>query len=136
MNRRRLSSLALCLGAFAALAPCQAAAESTPAETAQGLCDALISAMKQGPSLGFSGRKSMLEPELRLALNLPLMTRLVLGPPWRALSPEQDANPDALKALRTALGIASIKYTEEQWTPLPTSRANPMPPGTRVILYI
>src|ERR1017187_9761327 len=63
MNRRRLSSLALCLGAFAALAPCQAAAESTPAETAQGLCDAIISAMKQGPSLGFSGRKRMLEPE-------------------------------------------------------------------------
>jgi phospholipid transport system substrate-binding protein len=88
MSRRRLISSALFLGAFATLAPGQAAAESTPMETAQGLCDALISAMKQGSSLGYSGRRRMLEPEIRLALNLPLMTRLILGPPWRTLSPE------------------------------------------------
>jgi len=89
MNRSRLLSLALALGGCATLAPGRAAAQSTPPETVQGLCDALISAMKQGPSLGFSGRKSVLEPEIRLALNLPLMTRLILGPPWRTLTPEQ-----------------------------------------------
>ena len=89
MNCRSLSSLALCLGALATLAPVQAAAESTPQETVQAFCDALISAMKQGPSLGFAGRKRILEPEIRLALNLPLMTRLILGPPWKTLPPEQ-----------------------------------------------
>ncbi|HXQ80184.1 MAG TPA: ABC transporter substrate-binding protein [Opitutaceae bacterium] len=89
MYRSPLFCLALSLAAFSAPAPGGAAAESTPPETVQGLCDALISAMKQGPELGFSGRKRMLEPEIRLALNLPLMTRLILGPPWRTLTAEQ-----------------------------------------------
>jgi phospholipid transport system substrate-binding protein len=89
MIGRRLSALALSMGAFATVAPARAAEESTPPETVQALCDALISAMKQGPSLGYAGRKRALEPEIRQALNLPLMTRLVLGPPWTTLTPEQ-----------------------------------------------
>jgi phospholipid transport system substrate-binding protein len=89
MNRRWLVAFGTFLGALATLAPGQAAAESTPPETIQAFCDALISAMKQGPALGFSGRKRMLEPEIRRALDLPLMTRLVMGPPWRTLTPEQ-----------------------------------------------
>jgi phospholipid transport system substrate-binding protein len=89
MTSRRFSVLALSLGAFATLAPARAAAESTPQETVQALCDALISAMKQGPTLGYSGRRHALEPEIRKALNLPLMTRLVMGPPWRTLTAEQ-----------------------------------------------
>ena len=31
----------------------------------------------------------MLDPEIRRDLDLPLMTRLVLGPPWRTLTPDQ-----------------------------------------------
>jgi phospholipid transport system substrate-binding protein len=63
----------------------QDSVELSPSETVHTLCDALISAMKQGPSLGYSGRLRMLDPQIRRALDLPLMTRLVVGPPWRSL---------------------------------------------------
>jgi len=38
-----------------------------------------------GADLGFAGRRQLLEPEIRKALDLPLMTRLVVGPLGRAL---------------------------------------------------
>jgi phospholipid transport system substrate-binding protein len=47
----------------------------------------LLQAMKGGAALGFKGRLKLVDPELRRDLNLPLMTRLVVGPPWRSLSP-------------------------------------------------
>jgi phospholipid transport system substrate-binding protein len=49
----------------------------------------LLQAMKDGPALGFGGRLRLLDPELRRDLNLPLMTRLVVGPPWRGFSAEE-----------------------------------------------
>jgi phospholipid transport system substrate-binding protein len=67
----------------------QVAVVLTPQQTVQAFCDALVDSMKQGPSLGFSGRKQMLEPEIRKALDLPLMTRLVVGPPWKGLKPDE-----------------------------------------------
>ena len=55
----------------------------------QALCDLLVQVMKQGPTLGFAGRVKILEPELKRQFDLPLTTRLVVGPPWRSMSPEQ-----------------------------------------------
>jgi phospholipid transport system substrate-binding protein len=87
MKPSRLIALALMM-TTAAAAPAQTAPAAPPAATVQGLCDALISAMQQGPALGFAGRRQLLEPQIRRAIDLPLMTRLVLGPPWRGLAPE------------------------------------------------
>ena len=70
-------------------APGTAIAALGPADTVQGLCDALVSSMKGGADLGFAGRRQLLEPEIRKALDLPLMTRLVVGPPWKGIAPEQ-----------------------------------------------
>ena len=110
MIRSRIISISLSLGALAAL-PCgMAKAESTPQETIQGFCDALISAMKQGPALGFSGRRGLLEPEIRRALDLPLMTRLVMGPPWRTLTLEQQ------QQLVVAFGEYSIATYANQFS--------------------
>jgi phospholipid transport system substrate-binding protein len=89
MHLSRPIAFALALAAGASLAPRRAAAQSEPVAVVQGLCDALVSSMKQGPALGFAGRRQLLEPEIRLALNLPLMTRIVMGPPWRTFAPEQ-----------------------------------------------
>jgi len=91
MKPSRSIAFALMVAALAAApsgAQAQAASAPTPAATVQALCDALISAMKQGPALGFAGRRQLLEPEIRRAIDLPLMTRLVLGPPWRTLTPD------------------------------------------------
>ena len=43
--------------------------------------------MKRGSSLNFSQRVDFLSPEIRQDLDLALMTRLVVGPAWRSLSP-------------------------------------------------
>jgi phospholipid transport system substrate-binding protein len=57
-----------------------------PVHTAQSLCDALIGAMKKGAALNYSQRYDLLAPEIRQDLDLALMTRIVVGPPWRAFS--------------------------------------------------
>lgn len=41
--------------------------------------------MKQGSALNFAGRRDLLGPEIRKDLDLGLMTRIVVGPPWRGL---------------------------------------------------
>ena len=64
-------------------------ASTPPAGTAGSFYDTLLAAMKRGPALGFSGRRQMLEPEIRRDFNLPLMTRLVVGPAWRGLPADQ-----------------------------------------------
>jgi phospholipid transport system substrate-binding protein len=60
-----------------------------PQAVPQALCDLLVQVMKQGPSLGFAGRVKALEPGLNREFDLPLTTRLVVGPSWRSMSPEQ-----------------------------------------------
>lgn len=89
MPYRKWLVVALSLLAASAPSRAQTAPDATPSETIQGFCDALVAAMKQGPALGFVGRRKMLDPQIRRALDLPLMTRLVVGPPWRALKPEE-----------------------------------------------
>jgi phospholipid transport system substrate-binding protein len=68
------------------------ASDAPPAEpqaAPQALCDALIQVMKQGPALGFAGRVKILQPQLSRVFDLPLTTRLVVGPPWRNMTAEQ-----------------------------------------------
>jgi phospholipid transport system substrate-binding protein len=42
----------------------------------------LVDTMKQGDKLGFAGREKKLEPAIKGAFNLPLMTRFAVGPSW------------------------------------------------------
>jgi phospholipid transport system substrate-binding protein len=88
-----------------------------PRETAQALCDALVTVMKQGRALGFKGRRAILDPELRRDLNLPLMTRLVVGPPWRAVgAAERSALVEAFSDYSIALYASRFKdYSGEHF---------------------
>jgi phospholipid transport system substrate-binding protein len=45
--------------------------------------------MKRGPALDFAARVKALEPEVSRDYDMPLMTRLVVGPPWRSMSPDE-----------------------------------------------
>jgi phospholipid transport system substrate-binding protein len=86
---RRLTLLAV-LGLVAL--PQQARAELAPPQRViQSFYEVLLDVMKQGPSLGFSGRYARLKPAIETAFNLPLMSRLSIGPQWPTLSPEQQA---------------------------------------------
>jgi phospholipid transport system substrate-binding protein len=54
--------------------------------TVQGLYDTLLSAIKNGRTLGQSGRFAALAPVIRRTFDLPLMTRLSVGPSWASLN--------------------------------------------------
>ena len=83
---RRLSLLFFALAAPAILPPAAWAETTTPVATVQSLCAALIKAMKGGPAVSFTARTAALSPEIRGDFDLALMTRIVVGPPWRGYS--------------------------------------------------
>jgi phospholipid transport system substrate-binding protein len=62
------------------------AEEAAAPATAKSLCDALLTAMKRGPSMDFAARRDMLAPEIQRDFDLGFMTRIVVGPPWRNLA--------------------------------------------------
>jgi phospholipid transport system substrate-binding protein len=73
-----------------ALAPHRAAAlPASGGDAVRGFYATLLSTMKNGASLGESGRYAKLEPVVRKTFDLPLMTRLAVGPAWAGLSQAQ-----------------------------------------------
>ncbi|MGH6982647.1 MAG: ABC transporter substrate-binding protein [Stellaceae bacterium] len=48
--------------------------------------DTLLQAMKGGKQLGFAGRRDLLAPAVTRAFDLPLMTRITVGPQWAKTS--------------------------------------------------
>jgi phospholipid transport system substrate-binding protein len=89
MNRRSIL-LILPVGALLAslpLRPSQAA--GSPTDTIKSFYDTLLSVMQQAKALGIQGRYEKLDPAIRKAFNLPLMTRLSVGPDWQKISPDE-----------------------------------------------
>jgi len=65
------------------------AAPASGGDTVRGLYDALLGAMKNGRTLGQSGRFTQLEPVIRRSFDLASMARLSVGPSWAGLSEAQ-----------------------------------------------
>jgi phospholipid transport system substrate-binding protein len=65
------------------------AAPSSGGDTVQGLYDALLSTMKNGRTLGQSGRFTQLEPVIRRSFDVASMARLAVGPSWANLTEAQ-----------------------------------------------
>ena len=65
------------------------AAPSSSGDTVQGLYDALLSTMKNGRTLGQSGRFTQLEPVIRRSFDIPSMARLAVGLSWASLAEAQ-----------------------------------------------
>ncbi len=65
------------------------AADASPAAATQSFYDVLLRAMKGGPRIGFAGRRDLLAPACFRFFDFPLMTRLMVGPQWPQLTPEQ-----------------------------------------------
>jgi len=55
----------------------------------RGLYDALLSTMKNGRTLGQSGRFTQLEPVIRRTFDIPAMARLSVGSSWASLTEAQ-----------------------------------------------
>jgi phospholipid transport system substrate-binding protein len=74
------------------LAMLSAGADAAPAnggDTVRGLYDALLGAMKNGRTLGQSGRFTQLEPVIRRSFDIASMARLTVGPSWAGLNEAQ-----------------------------------------------
>jgi phospholipid transport system substrate-binding protein len=65
------------------------AAPSSGGDTVQGLYDALLSTMKNGRTLGQSGRFTQLEPVIQRSFDVASMARLAVGPSWANLTEAQ-----------------------------------------------
>ena len=77
----KAATLAVVLGLAMVLYPARAA-PTGGGDTVQGLYDALLSTMKNGRTLGQSGRFTRLEPVIRRTFDIPSMARLAVGLSW------------------------------------------------------
>jgi phospholipid transport system substrate-binding protein len=104
MNRRSLLRVLTAGVALAALpvSASRAAAPAAAVDTIKSFYDTLLSVMQQAKTLGLKGRYEKLDPAIHRAFNLPLMTRLSVGPDWQKLSPEEQ------KSLTTAFADLSV----------------------------
>ena len=84
----KAAALAAGIGLAMLSSPCHAAT-ATGGDTVQGLYDALLGTMKNGRTLGQSGRFTQLEPVIRRSFDIPAMARLSVGPTWANLSEAQ-----------------------------------------------
>jgi phospholipid transport system substrate-binding protein len=84
----KAAGLAMMLAVTASPVGVQAAPASS-GDTVQGLYDALLVTMKNGRTLGQSGRFTQLEPVIRRTFDIAAMARLSVGPSWASLSEGQ-----------------------------------------------
>ncbi|HVN44781.1 MAG TPA: ABC transporter substrate-binding protein [Steroidobacteraceae bacterium] len=82
--------LLLCTLLFSpAAAPAPAAPADPAAAQVQTLNNALLKSMHAGAGESMAERFRMLEPVIEQVFDLPLVTRLAVGPDWTSFTPEQ-----------------------------------------------
>jgi phospholipid transport system substrate-binding protein len=79
-------ALSLAVGIFTQNA---AALAGDPQNNVRGFYDTLLTTMRNGPTLGQSGRYARLAPVVDRVFDVPSMARLAIGPSWATLSPAQ-----------------------------------------------
>jgi phospholipid transport system substrate-binding protein len=82
------------MAAFTTIAPVYAQDEadnSAATATIASFDDTLLSTMKDAGKLGYKGRFERMAPVIDKTFNLPLMTRLLVGPEWNTLSADKQA---------------------------------------------
>jgi len=75
--------------ALSVLSPPAYAAPASGSDAVQGLYDTLLSTMKNGHTLGQSGRFVQLEPVVRRTFDIASMARLSVGPSWATMNESQ-----------------------------------------------
>jgi len=85
----KIASLCLALLVAAGLSTPGSAAVSNPEESVRSFYNVLLGNMQQGRMLGESGRYARLAPVVGRTFDIPLMTRLAVGPAWETLPPAE-----------------------------------------------
>jgi phospholipid transport system substrate-binding protein len=87
---RRLLVFSLALSPLAGLRLAAAADPgAAPAALVQRFYDELLAVMKEAKRLSFDQRYSRLTPAVNRSFDLPLMTRIAIGPGWTQIAAEQ-----------------------------------------------
>lgn len=102
-------------GAFliAMATPAMAQAQEAGIAPIQALDDGLLAIMKGGKAMGFAGRAARISPVVDQAFDLPLMTRLSVGPAWTGMSATDQA---ALSAAFRRMTIAQYADNFDGWS--------------------
>jgi phospholipid transport system substrate-binding protein len=88
-RRGKIASLCLALLFASGIFTQGAAAAPEPQDSVRSFYSVLLSTMREGPTLGQSGRYARLAPVVDRTFALPFMTRLAVGPFWATLTPAQ-----------------------------------------------
>ena len=88
-RRGKVRGLCIALLALGILAERAAALAVDPQNSVRGFYDTLLTTMKDGRTLGQSGRNARLAPVVDRVFDVPFMTRLAIGPSWATFSPAQ-----------------------------------------------
>jgi phospholipid transport system substrate-binding protein len=88
-RRGKIAGLCIALSLTAGIFTENASALADPQANVRGFYDALLTTMRNGPTLGQSGRYARLAPVVDRVFDVPSMTRLAMGPSWATLSPAQ-----------------------------------------------
>ncbi len=86
-----LAGVALCVGLALPAQRAAAVPNSGGAATVQAFYSTLLDTMRNGPQLGAQGRYAKLAPAIAQSFDIPLMTRIAVGPDWATLTPAQQA---------------------------------------------
>jgi len=137
ISRRALLGAALAAGATPLRQPRAAIGTALPTATITSIYDALLATMKVGSAIGFAGRSERLAPAIRRAFDLPLMTRLMVGPQWPNLTAGQQ---EQLVAAFSEFSIATYAnrfddYSGERFEvdPAPSATSNGVIVHSRLI---
>jgi phospholipid transport system substrate-binding protein len=85
----KIASLCLALLVAVGLFTPGWAAVPNPQDQVRGFYGVLLGTMRDGRTLGESGRYARLAPAVDRTFDIPTMTRLAIGPAWGPLSPAQ-----------------------------------------------
>jgi phospholipid transport system substrate-binding protein len=92
MTTRRtlmMATLTLCAGLATPMQHAAALPNGNGAETVRAFYSTLLDTMRYGPQLGAQGRYAKIAPVIAQSFDIPLMTRLAVGPDWNSLTPAQ-----------------------------------------------
>ena len=108
-------ALAVLAAAPVALVPvaAQAQAGDPAAQTIEALDNGLIAILRAGASAGPAGRARIIAPVVDRSLDLPLMTRLSVGPAWLQMSAKDQS--DLVAAFR-AMTIAQYAHNFDAYS--------------------
>ena len=111
---RVLTALALAVALPSPLLTQALAQAGDPARAAVQALDAgLLQIMKAGKAVGVGGRRASIAPVVDRAFDIPLMTRLAVGPGWTAIAP---ADQTALVAAFRRLTASQYAASFDSWS--------------------